>query len=491
MTTPVSVSGPSSLTHSHAPQAPRFSVPPFTGPATVSTRAATASRWDAGPFVPAPWRIASSPRLVATPVVAATAVESARFTPAHNAITSATISATTSARHTPMRALTPVIAMAVTPTSSESLPALFGHVTDEHPLPSIREFLSDPSAAAAMSATEAISGAPSVDSGSVESASGASAANDGEADLPWINQFLANTPVSPMDAIAGPPDAYRYITPLSSPAVEAPISEHVDEPSIASFTGDALAQPTPLYNTPISNTPLSNTPLSSAAVSYTPFGVAAVPPYVPPTFVDANVDPTVEASEDAHVDAGSVAADRDALIESQIVQSIEAALPSDARLHDAEADAEADAADVALPDLAPTDEWPLDETAHALDALTRDLSDGSAESMDNPARLFGNVATPMPLPAWSDDDLMNIMPTRPVTPSYATPVHQLFAESAPNASAEEQLADTSALAAAQALEVLAQRVRNGELQLPGYDPKMGDAAALVSALAALLGIRLG
>lgn len=468
MTTPASVSGPSSLAHAHVPLAPRFSVPPFTAPATVSTRPATASRWDAGPFVPAPWRMASSPRLVATPAAAASAVEAAPFTPASNAMTSAMSSAT----HTPMRALTPVIAMAVTPTSSESLPALFGHVTDEHPLPSIREFLSDPSAFAATSATEVANDAPSVVSDSVAAAGEATAASDSEAELPWINQFLANTPVSPMDAIAGPPDAYRYITPLSSPVVEAPVSEQADEPSSASFAADA--QPTPLYNTPI-----SNTPLSSAAVSNTPFGVAAVPPYVPPTFADATVD--------AHVDA-SAAADHDASIESQFDDTIEQALPTDALVHETAAEV-ADVADAA--DVAPADEWPLDETAHALGALTRDLSDGSADSMDNPARLFGNVATPMPLPAWSDDDLMNIMPTRPATPSYATPVHQLFAESAPNASPEEQLADTSALAAAQALEVLAQRVRNGELQLPGYDPKMGDAAALVSALAALLGIRLG
>ena len=48
-----------------------------------------------------------------------------------------------------------------------------------------------------------------------------------------------------------------------------------------------------------------------------------------------------------------------------------------------------------------------------------------------------------------------------------------------------------AVAAGMALEVLALRVREGELPLSGYDPSMGDAAALVAALAALLGVRLG
>jgi hypothetical protein len=36
---------------------------------------------------------------------------------------------------------------------------------------------------------------------------------------------------------------------------------------------------------------------------------------------------------------------------------------------------------------------------------------------------------------------------------------------------------------------LAQRVRAGELTLPGYDPRMGESAALVAALAAILGVR--
>jgi hypothetical protein len=44
-------------------------------------------------------------------------------------------------------------------------------------------------------------------------------------------------------------------------------------------------------------------------------------------------------------------------------------------------------------------------------------------------------------------------------------------------------------AAARALELLAQRVRVGEITLPGYDPRLDDAAALATALAALLGAR--
>lgn len=54
------------------------------------------------------------------------------------------------------------------------------------------------------------------------------------------------------------------------------------------------------------------------------------------------------------------------------------------------------------------------------------------------------------------------------------------------ASAAASRAESAALT----LEVLANRVRSGELTLAGYDPALGDAAALVTALAAVLGVRL-
>ena len=49
--------------------------------------------------------------------------------------------------------------------------------------------------------------------------------------------------------------------------------------------------------------------------------------------------------------------------------------------------------------------------------------------------------------------------------------------------------DENAEAAARALELLARRVREGEISLAGYEPRLGDAAALAAALAALLGVR--
>lgn len=436
-------------------QTARFSVPPFAGPTSGAASAlmAPVTRWDTGPFVPAPWRLAMSARLVATPALPSAAVTPATPTPV------GAIAATPS----------PVMPVASVATPGESVPALFGHVTDEHPLPSIREFLSaDAPARAASPYAEAIEAASADTAAEAVAEAAADTAattpaetsTDASGDLPWIDQFLANTPVAPMDAIAGPPDVYRYSTPVSSPVIapeaDALAEDHaldtssattIDASNVADVASldaspdaspEPLAQPTPLYTTPVSLTPVA---------SRTPLRVDAVPPYVP-----------------ADADAGGAAFDT-----------------------------ASDAASNTASDATAAEEWPLAETAEALDELSRELIDGSADSLDSPARLFGEMAPPAPLPAWSDDDLLNIMPTSPVasmglTTTHATPVQALFAEdSAP----EEAAADASAIAAAQALEVLARRVRNGELQLPGYDPRMGDAAALVSALAALLGIRLG
>ncbi|MBY0488987.1 MAG: hypothetical protein K2R93_04030 [Gemmatimonadaceae bacterium] len=361
-------------------------------------------------------------------------------------------------------------------TPSDSVPALFSHVTDEHPLPSIREFLS----------------------------SDATTERETSGELPWIDQFLANTPVAPMEAIAGPPDAYRYSTPISSPvivpndalesamiesamieaamseveaAAEAPVLEPESAPksaleaepdaapiqeSASPYVADtSFAQPTPLYNTPVSFTPVA---------SHTPLRVDAVPPFVPPYVPPAEA--SAEAAAETEIEP----------VSEPIAEPVGEPIAERFETHAPEAVTEPVA-----------DEWPLAETAHALDELARDLSVSAAEAAENPARLFSEPADAAALPAWSDDDLLNIMPTRPVTPVtgtpiHATPVQALFAE---EAEPEQAAADASAIAAAQALEVLAQRVRNGELQLPGYDPRMGDAAALVSALAALLGIRLG
>jgi hypothetical protein len=158
------------------------------------------------------------------------------------------------------------------------------------------------------------------------------------------------------------------------------------------------------------------------------------------------------------------------------------------------------------------DEWPLEEAAdefRALRVAMDDTADRDAVDIGNGVATQGAVFAP--LPEWRDDDLMDIMPIRhsgqtPLSNGAIASDSDLWAERAHKAQEEAQLlramasaqsaqrehtaAESTAEEAAHALELLARRVRAGELTLPSYDPRMGEPAALVAALAALLGVKL-
>jgi hypothetical protein len=159
------------------------------------------------------------------------------------------------------------------------------------------------------------------------------------------------------------------------------------------------------------------------------------------------------------------------------------------------------------------EEWPLAEAAEELRVLGAQLDVPIApETAGAP---FGASAEPAALPAWGDEDLMDIMPIRhsgktPLSSPAVVSDGDLWAERARKAQEEAQVLsamlaapelpvesvrdaevpESTAEEAAHALELLAQRVRTGALTLPSYDPRMGEPAALVAALAALLGVRL-
>lgn len=145
----------------------------------------------------------------------------------------------------------------------------------------------------------------------------------------------------------------------------------------------------------------------------------------------------------------------------------------------------------------PTDAWALDEAAEQMRALADELREheGIASRSGETARLFDDSPSPEPLPAWSDDDMIDIMPVqteRSAAPTRAptrapTPGSTRALE--PWADRARRAGDENAEAAARALELLARRVRDGEISLIGYEPRLGDAAALAAALAALLGVR--
>jgi hypothetical protein len=156
------------------------------------------------------------------------------------------------------------------------------------------------------------------------------------------------------------------------------------------------------------------------------------------------------------------------------------------------------------------DDWPLDEAAAEFEALRTQLS---ADAAHTTAPHDGVVSGLSP---WSDDDLMDIMPIvhsghTPLSSAAVPADGELWADRARKAHEEAQVFRAMASSkdaevreprnepssneatpeeSAHALELLARRVRAGELTLPSYDPRMGEPAALVAALAALLGVRL-
>ena len=141
----------------------------------------------------------------------------------------------------------------------------------------------------------------------------------------------------------------------------------------------------------------------------------------------------------------------------------------------------------------PSDAWALDEAAERMRSLADELRhhDGMASDASESSRLFDGPAPPEPLPAWSDDDMIDIMPIRhqrPVAPA-RLPTPRSVSAIEPWADRARRVGDESSEAAARALELLARRVREGEISLAGYEPRLGDAAALAAALAALLGVR--
>ena len=95
----------------------------------------------------------------------------------------------------------------------------------------------------------------------------------------------------------------------------------------------------------------------------------------------------------------------------------------------------------------------------------------------------GIVALPTP----SQERLQRVLDAAPSPEAIPEGAQEVLPEGLPKvASSAASRAESAALT----LEVLANRVRSGELTLAGYDPALGDAAALVTALAAVLGVRL-
>jgi hypothetical protein len=202
---------------------------------------------------------------------------------------------------------------------------------------------------------------------------------------------------------------------------------------------------------------------------------------------------------------------------SDSLATVDELLPSGAEAETrAEAGAEADAdVEVEAQRDATFDAWPLEEAAAEFRALRSSVPEPEPEAESVADAVTNEGADAHRLPAamtpWSDDDMMDIMPIRhsgktPLSNAVILPDGELWAERARSAHeaasveardavieqvpSAEPVPEATAEEAAHALELLARRVRAGELTLPSYDPRMGEPAALVAALAALLGVRL-
>ncbi len=151
----------------------------------------------------------------------------------------------------------------------------------------------------------------------------------------------------------------------------------------------------------------------------------------------------------------------------------------------------------------PVEAWPLEDAGAQMRGLADDLRirDALGEDPDS-SPLFDAPPHVAPLPMWGDDDMLDIMPvnrdTYSASPAPGEAVRGRDDAWADRARREQDGADSladrdarenSQEAAAKTLEGLARRVREGELLIPGYDARLGDAAALAAALAALLGVR--
>lgn len=123
--------------------------------------------------------------------------------------------------------------------------------------------------------------------------------------------------------------------------------------------------------------------------------------------------------------------------------------------------------------------WPIDEAGADLRRIGDTFGEPQVEASDDaPDALFDADApagaSPAPMPMWTGDEWMDIMPVAP--------------KDAQAADAErETVGDSGVEHAAHLLEALAEQVRSGELVLPGYSSTTGDAATLAAVLTALLG----
>ncbi len=283
----------------------------------------------------------------------------------------------------------------------------------------------------------------------------------------------------------------RAVTPLSvTPLSVTPLSVEATPTSEMPALEMPPSYPTPAYFTPLSSTAQDDfvtPPFGMKGIIDETVGLAAL------SIVEPAAPSEPEAPSLPWIDA--FLSSTPAMPMLAIDEPVASFTPpsAEAIVEDAVAATEWPMTEAAAEAPTPSDAWALDEAAEQMRALADELRDheGIASESGEAARLFDASSSPEPLPAWSDDDMIDIMPVqteRSALPT-RTPTPGSTRALEPWADRARRAGDESAEAAARALELLARRVRDGEISLAGYEPRLGDAAALAAALAALLGVR--
>jgi len=280
---------------------------------------------------------------------------------------------------------------------------------------------------------------------------------------PFVGVFDASLEPAmetPVEAEREPSEEATFATPLAS--LFDASTDALHEAPVEALHGTAVDAP---HETPV------------AALSAMPVEPLDEMP------IDARREVPVEALGEMTAEVMREAS-AEAAIETPLETVIETPLEAVERSREAVIETPIEAAFAADP-ADSSEAWPMDEAAGAMQALAADLRARTPTA--NPARravtplYVPPVASTPPLPMWDDDAPMDIMPVK--APKAVT--GEPWAESARRES--ERTGNPEA--AARALEALARKVRQGEIELPGYSSEMGDAAALAAALAALLGVR--
>lgn len=323
--------------------------------------------------------------------------------------------------------------------------------------------------------------------------------------LPWIDAFLRSTPAMPMRAVeaqveaaaetAEVADVVMYaeaeaIAPVgasnSSEPVDAVVEADAADEDVEAFdVGAALGAPVAEAN--------PTEVLGSATVDLEPEAdELASPAWMPQASEQpVAVQPSVDEGEGT---VSEVAAEAPESID--IPEAVDMVVAVDM----------ADAT---------TELWPLADAAAAFRDLSVRLDQRSALGQDVAPAASAEPA----LAPWADDDFMDVMPVpvSSVAPEGGeTNVHSGSAVSTAIATeagigaeghADHVAVTDPALLAhepidvyggatvpvsanvAVVLEGLAHRMRAGELSVPSYDARLGEQAALVAALAAVLGVR--